>query len=308
MAEAATRTIQDPAGGVHQFPADMPAGQIHEEMQRRWTEAHPPASMPVNPTPQPGGSQPGRFQPQTTAPAPSMAPLDDEAEQAKAMLRLKTMRGDRAGVMGAQNLLHSNPTYVHQQEQAKKMGDLAAEQATRQGAGEAILPGVDALRHMINEAPPADWAGAAGAYNTTKQPARAEVPMSWGAWNAPEMTPTQARAAFGYYWDDPNYQRQFKLQNEMDHLIGALTDQYVSAAGKGIAGSDARMELFRDLMGAVKRAPTQKDAHRILDTAENSIRSMFRLPARIRSEDEYKALSKGQQYIHPTDGTIRTKQ
>lgn len=300
------RVIQDPAGGVHRFPDGMSTDQIHDEMTRRWNEAHPPVSMPTNPSPQPGGTKPGAFQPQPTAPPASMAPLDEEAEQAKMLLRLKSMRGDRAGVMGASNLLHSNPTYVHQQEQAKKMGDLAAEQASRQSSGEAILPGVDALRYMVKQAAPQDWQAAAGAYNTTKGPARAEVPLSWGAWNAPDMTPTQARASYGYWRDDPANQRAWALQNNLEHLTGALTDQYVSAAGKGIAGSDQRMELFRDLMRAAMRAPTQEKAHEILDTAENSIRDMFRLPAKVRNDAEFSRLPSGREFIGP-DGQMRKK-
>ncbi len=230
------QVIQDPAGGIHRFPAEWAPAQIHEEMTQRWNDAHRGAQLVPGQSTQPPGTRPGGFQPQTTAPEASMAPLSPEAERAKRIMMLKTMQGDRAGVMGATNLLHSEPTYVHQQEQSKKLGDLAAEQAVRQSAGKAILPGVDALRYMIDQASKEDWANAAGAYNTTKMPARSEVPLSWGAWNAPEMTPTQARASFGYSWDNPANQRACNLQNNLEHLIGALTDQYVSAAGKGIAG------------------------------------------------------------------------
>lgn len=300
------QVIQDPSGGIHRFPADYSPAQIHEQMLQRWNDAHPKVPMQPGQSPQPPGTKPGGFQPQTTAPDASMAPLDAEAERAKRIMLLKTMQGDRAGVTGAQGLLHSNPTYVHQQEQAKKMGDLAAEQATRQGAGKAILPGIDALRHMVTKAAPEDWAGAAGAYNMTKQKPAIEVPLSPSAWMAPEMTPTQARASYGYYSADPAYQRQWELQNNIEHLTGALTDQYVSAAGKGIAGSDARMELFRDLMKAAARAPTQKAAHEILDTAENSIRDMFRLPARIRNDEEYERLPSGREFEGP-DGKMRKK-
>lgn len=306
------QVIQDPAGGVHRFPAEWTPPQIHAEMLQRWNDAHPKVPMQPGQSAQPPGTRPGGFQPQPTAPAASMAPLDAEAERAKRIMLLKTMQGDRSGVTGATNLLHSNPTYAHQQEQAKKMGDLAAEQATRQSAGEAILPGVDALRYMVKQAQPEDWSAAAGAYNTTKQKPAIEVPFSPGAWMAPEMTPTQARASYGWNPQDPANQRAWKLQNNLEHLTGALTDQYVAAAGKGIAGSDARMEVFRDLMKAASRAPDQKAAHEILDTAENSIRDMFRLPARIhkgtpeQEQAQYDMLPPGREYVAP-DGQTRKK-
>ncbi len=306
------QTIQDPSGGLHQFPRSMPDDQIHAEMTKRWNAARQPAQMPLAPPTQLPGTRPGGVQPQSTAPEASMLPLGDDAERYTRMLQLKAMQGDRAGVQGASALLHADPSYVHRQEQAKKTGDIAAEQVSRQGAGEAILPGVDALRYMVSQATPEDWSAAAGPYNSTKQKPFIEVPFSPSAWWAPEMTPTQARASYGVNPQNPAYQRAYALQNNLEHLTGALTDQYVAAAGKGLAGSDARMELFRDLMRAASRAPTKEKAHEILNTAENSIRDMFRLPARIhrgsREEEDaqYATLPSKREFIGP-DGQRRIK-
>lgn len=302
--------IRDPDGGTHRFAAGTPTETINSEMERRWAERGQPTTPQAQPLTTPGqmppGTRAGNMQPQPSAPPTSMVPLSADAERAQRIMLMGAVGGDRAGVTGGYDLLKTDPTFIAREHQAKKMGDLAAEQASRQSAGEAILPGVDALRYMIKQATDDDWKGAAGPYNTTKMPPRSEVPMSWGSWNAPEMTPTQARASFGYYANDPAYQKQWALQNNLEHLTGALTDQYVAAAGKGIAGSDARMELFRDLMRAAAKAPSREKAHEILDTAENSIRDMFRLPARVRNDEEFKMLPSGREFVGP-DGQLRRK-
>lgn len=257
-----TITIKGPDGRVHSFEDSTPPEAIHAEMQKNY--------------PSPGLPQPGQRTPAAGAvmPGSQTFPQYHTDTDWENVLAAKIIGGPRA----AATALEQAPGLVHQREYAKKIADNQANLEERQRAGLDILPGIDALRDMVAKAKDEDWKYAAGPYNAQKQPASNEVWLSPSAWRAPEMTPTQARASYGWGANNQEYQRQWKLQNDMEHLVGALTDQYVASAGKVAAGSDARMELFKDLMKRMMFAPTKEDAMHILETAEASARNTFHLP------------------------------
>ncbi len=253
------QTIQDPSGGLHQFPRSMPDDQIHAEMTKRWNAARQPAQMPLTPPVQPPGTRPGGMQPQSAAPDASMAPLSEDAERYMRMLQLKAMQGDRAGVMGAENLLKAEPTYVHRQEQAKKMGDDAATLAAKQGAGTRVYSAVDELEQKAQ------------------------------AWL--EHLPSAFNAAIGPYNSDPRLQRWtgtlpvignsagYDFHTLMDHDIHKLTALYreMPSSGRG-AGSDAQDANFMEAMGAARKAQTPEAFFAIMQSAKQLVRDKAGLP------------------------------
>lgn len=253
------QTIQDPAGGIHQFPVSTPPDQIHAEMMRRWNAAHPPAAFQSSPATQPPGTQPGGMQPQSAAPAASMAPLSDDAERYKRMLQLKAMQGDRAGVQGATALLHAEPTYVHTQEQAKKMGDDAATLAAKQGAGTRVYSAVDELEQKARawqEHLPGAFNGAIGPFNSD-----------------PDIQK----------WTGTNYfignRAAYDFHTLMDHDIHKLTALYreMPSSGRG-AGSDAQDANFMEAMGAARKADTPEAFFAIMQSAKQLVRDKAGLP------------------------------
>jgi len=268
-----TRYVRDPDGAVHAFDDEATPEQIDQEMTNRWNAkktAPQPAQIP--------GSKPGGMQPLEGAPDMTMVPLGEEAERAKRMALIGGLMGNRALATAGTNLYEHDPTYQARSEAAKGAGKASIDLANRRAAGTRVMPGIDALRQMVAGASEDDWQQAAGPYNTTPQPAANTVPISREAWRAPDMTPTQARANYGPSAGDPDYLRQWNLQNDLEHLVGALTEQYITAMGKGaIANSDAKMGLFKDLMNRLRYSPDRKGAMRILDTADNASRNTFSL-------------------------------
>lgn len=256
--------VEGPDGKVHAFPDGTPSDEIHQKMTGIY--GNPKSGLPAagTPTPTAGAVMPGS----------QTVPGYMTSEDMENVMRAKLLGGPRA----AATALEQAPGLVYQREYGKKVAGNQAALEDRQRAGFDILPGIDQLRRMVREANDVDWKNAAGPYNAQKQPASNEVWLSPSAWRAPEMTPTQARASYGWSAGDKQNQDAWRLQNEMEHLIGAVTDQYVAAVGKGVAGSDARMELFKDLMRRMMTAPTRAEAEKILDTAEASARNTFHLP------------------------------
>jgi hypothetical protein len=173
-------------------------------------------------------------------------------------------------------ILNNAPAHKGAQTYQEGLGKNAAALDERKRAGSEVIPGINELRAMISSASDADWKTAMGPYNTSQQPPSAEVPFSLGAWRSDKMTPTQARAAFAP--SDANA-KAWNLQNQVNHLVNALTEQYVAAAGKGgINMSDARQKVFEETMGALRGATTRQEALKILGTAENTTRNVFGLP------------------------------
>jgi len=251
-------------GQIH----ELPDGSTEDDVMRYFGQPNQGMPQPGQRTPTAGAVMPGS----------QTFPKYHNDTDWENVLAAKIIGGPRA----AATALEQAPGLVGQREYAKKIAGNQANLEERQRAGLDILPGIDALRDMVQKAKDEDWKYAAGPYNAQKQPASNEVWLSPSAWRAPEMTPTQARASYGWNSNNPEYQRQWKLQNDMEHLVGALTDQYVASAGKVAAGSDARMELFKDLMKRMMFAPTKEDAMHILETAEASARNTFHLPARAK--------------------------
>jgi hypothetical protein len=103
------------------------------------------------------------------------------------------------------------------------------------------------------------------------------------------MTPTQANAAYGSNANSAEANAAWNYQNGRDHLIGTLTEAMIAAApkGTGAGGSDARMDLFKDLMTKLSFATSREEALGVLNTAEDTIRNVFRLPIQLRDEKDY---------------------
>lgn len=275
--------VEDPDGRPHEFADGTPDAVINAQMEQRWAsrgQPKPQTGPQLSSTPgtMPPGTAASRLQPQEGAPDANMVPLSAEAEQAKRLMLSRAVRGDRAGVQGAYDLMKVDPTYQAREKQAQKMGENAADLAARQTAGTRIIPGIKSLVDMVQKVPDADWEKIGGAYNTVKMPPRAEVPLSIASWSAPEMTPTQARAAFGPFASNADYQRHWAMQNQMDHLIEALTEQNVGAGNKNVGGSDARMELVKSLLHKALAAPNKEAARAVLEDAEHTTRSIYGLP------------------------------
>lgn len=248
--------IRDPQGEVHEFPDEMPPDQIHAAMTAKWTAKNTsrpgfPSAAPA----QPPGTRPGGMQPQTNAPESSMAPLSEDAERYKRMMTLKTMQGDRAGVTGATNLLHSDPSYVHQQEQAKKMGTDAATLAAKQGAGTRVY----------------------SALNELEQKSRAWL----------DHAPSAFNAATGEYYSNPYVQLGTGWANQggqafhrlLSHDIAKLTALYreMPSSGRG-SGSDAQDANFKEAMGEFVKAKTPEQYFAIMQSAKQLIRDKAGLP------------------------------
>jgi hypothetical protein len=114
--------------------------------------------------------------------------------------------------------MKTDVTHIAREKQAQKMGEDAAESAAKQKAGTKILPGLERLKGMVDKINDDDWAQIGGARNSVKMRPSAEVPYSPGAYFSPEMTPTQARAA--YSWNplaQADYERQWGHQNQLIH-------------------------------------------------------------------------------------------
>lgn len=304
-------------GTVHTFPDDAPDDQIRAKLDAYYAAR---AAQPVNP-PGPPGSTPGGMQPVEGAPDMKLVPSTPDANYYQQMMLVGGMQGNRAMESAGSTLYKTEPSTLAREEAGKGAGKSAVELAQRQAAGNRVMPGIGALRKMILEASDDDWKQAAGPYNSTPAPASNTVPMSRESWRAPDMTPTQARASYGYSYDNPAYQRQWRVQNDLVHLKGALTEQYITAMGKAaIANSDAKMKVFEDLMDRMRFAPHRKAAMGILDTAEDASHNTFSLnpklsraagsevnPIHIRSPEDVKLFRVGTHFVLP-DGTIGVKE
>ncbi len=306
-----TQYVKDSTGQLHPFDDNATDDQIRQELTQKLQskpEPQPPARLP--------GATPGGMQPLEGAPDLRMVPIAPEAERYRRMGIVGAINNNRTmGTVGT-DLYKHDPSYLQNAEAAKGAGKAAIELAQRQAAGTRVVPGIGALRKMVAEATDEDWSKAAGPYNNVPQPAANTVPFSREAWRAPDMTPTQARANYGWNANDPDALRQWNLQNDLEHLGGALTEQYITAMGKGaIANSDAKMNLFKDLMGRLRYSTDRKSAMRILDTAEDATHNTFSLddsitpgrsaqhPMRVRTPEEAKMFRAGTWIMTP-DGRL----
>lgn len=277
-----TRYVRDPDGEVHAFDDGMQPDQIEAEMKSRWnTKLNPaqPAQIP--------GATPGGMQPVEGAPDLRMVPLSEEAERFKRMGVFGGLTGNRALATVGTNLYEHDPTQISRATAAKGQGP-AVELAKRQAGGKRIIPGVEALRRMIEETDDETWGMAAGPKNAQVMRPEIEFPMHPTAWKAPEMTPTQARRIWGFgmgIGNDPESEsnkRAWKLQNDLKHLTGALAEQYIGAVpgGAGAVNSDAKLRVFVDMLEKAIYANDRHGAHDILDTAEDASRNVFALDPR----------------------------
>ena len=279
-----TRYLRDPDGEVHAFEDSVPPEQINQEMMSRWkTKKEAPAPAPIP------GSTPGGMQPVEGAPDLRMVPLSPEAEQFKRMGVVGGYLNNRALATAGTNLYEHDPTQISRATAAKGTGP-AAELAKRQAGGQRIIPGIEALRRMIEETDEPTWSLAAGPYNAQVMRPEVEFPMHPTAWKAPEMTPVQARRIWGVplVGNDPNSeanQKAWKKHNDLDHLVNALAEQYIGAVpgGAGAVNSDAKLKVFVDTIKRIMFANDTQGAHDVLDTAEDASRNVFALGPRLGS-------------------------
>jgi hypothetical protein len=254
--------VKDPAGGEHIFADGTPTDAINSEMQRMWAQRSAPPPDPAATIPP--GLRPGV--PTATNEGDvdaSMVPLSPEAQRAQRMLMMGAVTGNRAGVMGAQDILKADPTYQMRAKQATTMGENAARRAEGRVAGAKILRSYAQLRHSFDTAPDDVLTGAIGPYNT--EPYSGWMPLVHG------MTVPQAKSAYFGKNDSWN------LQNLFGHDVHGITNAFIANAGKGINVSDERQKMFDATMRDFMRATDRKSAQEILDHAKAIISNDFYL-------------------------------
>lgn len=264
--------VLGPDGVPHGFQEGTTAAQINAYMQSHYGQQSLPGAGAQTPAA-------GNVTPESTVPGYT---TDEDWDNIIASTILgKNNRGVVQAIQGT-------PGHQYRTEYAKKQADNAALLKERQRAGAELIPSVEALRQHISSVPDQDWDKAFGPYNAQKQPAFNEVPTNYKTFSAPEMTPVQARAAYGWgpFNDVTANTRRWNQQDTADHLVEATTEAQIASMMKGnIANSDARMELFKSLLHKTMLAGDRNTALDILDHAENIARHTFALPAKPGSRE-----------------------
>lgn len=246
--------------------------------------AAPAPTISTQSTPLPG-TVPGNLNANTDLPT-SMVPLDDEAQWAQNLLRMKAIRGDRGGVQGANDLLKTNQSYQAREGQARAAGADAERRAEARRTGANILRSYAQLLHSFDETPKDKLEGAIGPYNTQKiGPAPSLLnPANWiGAAirpsNIDDMTPPQAAAAHPYnpytrLWGNKD---AWDTQNLFGHDVHGITNAFMSGGSKSLNMSDKRQEAFDATMRDFMKASSRDNAKEILDHAKGIIANDFGL-------------------------------
>lgn len=243
--------------------------------------ASPPPSQSPQPLSGPGLMPPGTvatgMQTNPNAPDAGMVPLSADAQRQIALMKVQGLMGDRAGVQSSQDILNSDPTYLARVAQGKGMGKNASLIAAKQSAGSQIITGLDRLQDLINGADDSVIKGSMGPYNMSKVHPWTVAPLSPTAYFAPEdMTPPQAAQAYNPSTENA---KNWDFQNAMEHLVDALTEQFVGATGgAGNNMSDSRQKIFTDTMGRLRNATSKDEMLKIANTARQTIADTFYIP------------------------------
>lgn len=241
----------------------------------------PPSQSQPQPLSGPGlmppGTVPTGMQTNPRAPDVGMVPLSADAQQQIGLMKVQGLMGDRAGVQSSQDILNSDPTYLARVAQGKGMGKNATLVAAKQSAGSQIITGLDRLEDLINSADDPTIKGSMGPYNMSKVHPWTVAPLHPTAYFAPEdMTPPQAAQA---YAPNPTNAKNWDFQNTMEHLVDALTEQFVGATGgAGNNMSDNRQKIFTDTMGRMRNATNKEEMLKIANTARHAIADTFYIP------------------------------
>ena len=183
----------------------------------------------------------------------------------------KTLKGDRAGVMGAKDLLEADPTYEMRKKQAVGMGENAKNRAEARVSGAKILGSYAALLDKFNETPDDVLKGAIGPSNL--KPYQSWIPFIGG------MTEPEAAASYRLM---PNMtgarsaEEAWNAQNLFGHDVHGITNAFMTA-GKGLNMSDERQKAFDATMRDFMKATDRKSAKEILDHAKGIIANDFYL-------------------------------
>ncbi len=215
-------------------------------------------------------SMPGGLQPNPDAPPAPIMPLSPAAAHLQDVGLFGGLGGNRALAGFAEQQFAKDPSVINRGEVAKDAAKQASDYAAKQSSGTQLISGIRALIDRTHSMPEETWARSFGPENSTVVPVKTVVGYYHPtAWSMPDMEQVKARAL---YYPTPENKAAFKNWNEMHHLYEAATEGLLGTANKAAAGSDARMEVFKDMIQRAGQSPDRAGAIRIAHDAEDRIR------------------------------------
>lgn len=234
-------------------------------------ELAPTASPPKGkPAPQLPHSIPGGLQPNPDAPPAAILPLAPAAQHAQEMGLFGGLTGNRALATYGEAQFKDDPSVIARRSQAGKAGEYADEIARKQSSGTQMLSAVQSLIDRVHSIPEETWRASFGPDNTKVVPVKTVVGYYHPtAWSMPDMAPVEAR--YIYDRNKPNTEA-YNTWNNWKHLVEAATEGLLGSASKTAAGSDARMQIFQEMIDRTTGATDRANAIRIAHDAEDRIR------------------------------------
>jgi hypothetical protein len=241
---------QAPDGHMMAFPQGTPPEEQDRQMQTYWDNRSTDTSGAQGTAVLPQGTQPSGLQPQEGAPDPHIIPLSPQAQMYKGLLMQQGgAGGTRQGVMAINDLLHTEPSVLAQDEASKAFGKQMAGLGAKQAAARRVYNGLNELE-MKAQAwmthNPSAFNAAIGPFNSN------DTVQNWTGW-----------LNSGAY----------DLHKAMDHDIHRLVAGYRDIpGGQGGQGSDAQDLNFKNAIGEAVQAKTPQMFFGILHSAKNMIR------------------------------------
>lgn len=277
------------------------------------TPAAAPRSSAKPVPPQLPHSTPGGLQPNPDAPPAAILPLAPAAQHAQEMGLFGGLSGNRALATYGEAQFKDDPSVIARRAQAGKAGDYADEIARKQSSGTQMLSSMQALTDRIHSIPEETWRASFGPDNTKVVPVKTTVGYYHPtAWSMPDMAPVESR----YLYDkNPQNREAYDTYNNWKHLVEAATEGMLGTASKTAAGSDARMQIFQEMIDRTTGATDRANAIRIAHDAEDRIRKNSFLPARpgsvesplpVKTKHDFAHVGVGQ-YAQLPDGNVVQK-
>lgn len=215
-------------------------------------------------------SVPGGLQPNADAPPAAILPLAPAAQHAQEMGLFGGLSGNRALATYGEAQFKDEPSVIARKTQAGKAGEYADEIARKQSSGTQMLSSIKAMTDRIHSIPEETWARSFGPDNTKVVPVKTVVGYYHPtAWSMPDMPAVEAR----YMYDkSPQNKETMDTWNNWKHLVDAATEGMLGTASKTAAGSDARMDIFKEMLDRTTNATDRANGIRIAHDAEDRIR------------------------------------
>ncbi len=247
-----------------------------------------PAAMAPKPAPkaippQLPHSIPGGAQPNPDAPPAAVMPLSPSAQHAQEMGLFGGLSGNRALATYGEAQFKDDPSVIARRKELEGLGQQAADRAAKQSSGTQMLGSIKNMIDRIHSIPEETWRKSMGPENTAVVPVKTVVGYYHPtAWSMPDMQPVKAR----YLYDQsPQNTEAFNTWNNWKHLVDAATEGLLGTANKASAGSDARMDIFKEMIDRTTESTDRAKAIRIAHDAEDQIRKNSFLPPRPGSLD-----------------------